>query len=258
MTVDACIIDTVKDILFFPNHQVPIPDTPVSWNAFWSDFRGKASRDAKKLVEALGSEFFQFHFQLEFPCIELVAFLEEAQKLHSQASSLWADPHGIPSLASVLLDRPADDSMTKLDDELGVLLGSQDDTFTEMDGDSFLVLENMLRVLNFDARSELVHYRSFATDDLTQGLLKVLSRSKHKHTATFVTENGICGMALSGIQIGDKIAKIFYRSTYEIPVILRQEREDKYSMVCVATVSENWDDHCQRKNLLEDQEVVII
>jgi len=76
----------------------------------------------------------------------------------------------------------------------------------------------------------------------------------------FATRSGLCGISLPEARVGDKVARVFRESPYEMHAILREEEgeENQYSFVCVADVPDVWIELCSARGTLDPAEVVLV
>jgi len=140
MTTDACVVDSIKAILN-PTQVVQLPNTEEGWQqVLLRYFREGSVAPPDPLVVSRRDKFF---FTTILQKINLITFLEEAQKLHEQAALAWEGPDSIPSFWTVVL-AGFDPDVTKwkggeiltgasLESEIDILLGRRDEDLQEAD-----------------------------------------------------------------------------------------------------------------------------
>jgi hypothetical protein len=199
--------------------------------------------------------------------VNFVTFLENAEKLHEQAASHWKGVETIPSFWSVILaGLPADHwkqtgmeipKGEKIREDIDILLGRRDDLIPET---SILgPWKVAAHALGLEESKAMSLKRCIAAPRLRAAIQQVMTpRSSDIRASFFVTGQGLCGVAMPGARVGDQVAIIFHGTAYEIPFILKEEQEKKYSMVCAANVSDNWTVLGEAQGTLAPQEIVIV
>jgi len=54
------------------------------------------------------------------------------------------------------------------------------------------------------------------------------------------------------------VARLFRGTRFEIPILLRPEGVKRYSVVCVASVPEGWEEICKARQAVDPEEVVLV
>ena len=268
MTVDVCIVDTITDVL---DHATVAraPDTPEAWDAYSLRFCKAAGIEAKTpMVVGWQDRLNVEDFVRE---VNMITFLEEAHKLYRQrpayasvrdtTTSFW-----VAVLSGLHPDRGKDTSRavptgSQLAEQGDILLGRHD-TAAAAAAPTVLRLAHLIALaleLPDPQAASLAPGRRFLAPLLYSGLQQVLApRGCDVLSGFYATDNGLYGLCLPGAQVGDVIARLFRGAAFEIPIVLRPEAPKRYSVVCVASVSDGWEEVCRARGAVDPEEVVLV
>jgi hypothetical protein len=267
MTVDIYAIDIIARVLE-PSIIARPPNTPDQWNAYSVRFceaagiRENTSQGVSWLDQSNVNGFVEN--------VNLIKFLEEAQKLHHCHLQNRTGTDSVISFWDTLLsglgpDYGKDAGIEplighQLIEQGAILLGQLD-----IDADVPPSVSSLARItaqaigVPDPLSASAMAGRAHMAPALYLALRQVLApHGSDIRSGFYVTEAGLCGLCLPGAREGDIIARIFRGTTFEIPMVLRPVGEKRYLMVCAAGVSSGWEEVCKRRKTVDREEVVIV
>jgi hypothetical protein len=272
MVMDAYLLGHVSDILHYSTPTVDLPQTAEDWDEFWVNFGCYADHPALVVFEKLKAcGLHRDSVERMGHAINFVNFLLQAQSVHSRASNAWEGPNTISSLYEIVVAGLTSGAIPRSEGskeatnetrraEISTLFGLRDNEFKKHPLTPFWVAASRaLKVDAYDRDSILAMRRCTAAESATYILQSVLEpRLSNIRTSFFATGDGLCGISLPGAQVGDIVAIIFQGSSFEMPAILREEKENRYSFVCVANVPDEWRVLSRSGGSLKHKEIVLV
>ena len=272
LATGASFIGTIQEIVPYSTRKAEIPST----NEAWAQFRRRLmvcieENNLKRPRQPDGWPYDRLEDRTMTVAddINRIAFLQKAKNLHSRASSTWnrLGMGEAPSLCEVLAGCSKEwkkpNYMAYIESELGILLQELEEKSPldrtweasgPLPGSRAITLAFGLRDEESFQATERCSRASNAAD--VPALLN--PRNPACYTAMFATESGLCGISLPGVRVGDKVARVFRESPYEMHAILREEEGNQYSFVCVADVPDVWIELCSARGTLDPAEVVLV
>ncbi|ORY12585.1 hypothetical protein BCR34DRAFT_587062 [Clohesyomyces aquaticus] len=188
-------------------------------------------------------------------------FIVRAQVLHDKASEVakWWAPNGIEPLWRTLLanNLASDMSPTELPEKLDVLSGKKAVPASYRDADNHDMPSSWRAQEDYQINQQIFRRIKYAQPLLKDIRAVVRPFNQTMRRVLFKTQHGLCGVGMDSIALGDELAMLFQESGTPIPFILRKTRRQRYIIVIIGSIAENWLELCNARGLRERTVITI-